>query len=80
MNNKTNHPAREKPPGEAVTAEGYSSDELAEQSGYADETATARQMRRGDESKGDADERDVAGASDPQDISPDVSSDKKRQA
>ncbi|HVF46909.1 MAG TPA: hypothetical protein VNA17_05020 [Pyrinomonadaceae bacterium] len=80
MDNKTNDQGGEKQPGEVVAAEGYSSEELAEQSAYSGETETARQMRRGDESKGDADDRDVAGASDPQDISPDVSSDKKRPA
>jgi hypothetical protein len=36
-------------------------EKLGEQSGYEDATEMNRRMRRGDESKGDADERDVAG-------------------
>jgi hypothetical protein len=80
MNNKNNDQGSQKQDSEVVAAEGYSSEELANQSAYSGETETARQMRRGDESKGDADDRDVAGASDPQDISPDVSPDKKRSA
>jgi hypothetical protein len=80
MNNDQNKPGGKDRPAEVVTREGHSSKRLAEQSAYSDETETARQMRRGDESTGDADERDVAGASDPQDVSPEVSSDKKRPA
>ena len=80
MNNKKNQPADKDQSAEVVSREGHSSKELAEQSAYSDETETARQMRRGDESIGDADERDVARASHPQDVSPEISSDKKRPA
>jgi len=44
-----------------VKREGWVSDELGEQSSYDDETEIARRLRRGEETKGDADERDVAG-------------------
>jgi hypothetical protein len=37
-------------------------------------------MRRGDETKGDPDERDVVGAVKPEDVSPDVSADKESAA
>jgi hypothetical protein len=69
---------KQKQTGDDVTRDGFSAEELAEQASYDDETEIARRMRRGDESKGDPDERDVAGTLDPQDTSPDISSDKKR--
>jgi len=37
------------------------SEKLGNESAYEDSTEMKRRMRRGDESKGDADERDVAG-------------------
>jgi hypothetical protein len=36
-------------------------EDLGEQSAYEDATEMKRRLRRGDESKGDADDRDVAG-------------------
>lgn len=39
-----------------------SADELGAQSSYEDSTEMMRRMQRGDESKGDADARDTAGA------------------
>lgn len=36
-------------------------EKLGRESAYEDETEMAQRVRRGDESKGDADERDVAG-------------------
>jgi hypothetical protein len=41
--------------------EGWTAEELGEQSSYEDETETGRRLRRGDETVGDADARDVAG-------------------
>lgn len=61
-----------------IERDGFTAEELGEQSSYDDETEIARRMRRGDESKGDPDERDVAGTPDPEDVSPDVSADTKR--
>lgn len=45
------------------TREGHGAKELGEASIYNDSTEIAQQMRRGDETKGDADERDTVGAS-----------------
>ncbi len=47
--------------------EGFSADELGQASIYDDATQIAQQMRRGDESKGDPNARDTAGATDPND-------------
>lgn len=44
-----------------VKRENWTAGELGEQSSYDDETEIARRLRRGDETKGDADARDVAG-------------------
>ncbi len=44
-----------------VKKEGWSADELGEQSTYEGTTEISRRLRRGDESVGDPDERDVAG-------------------
>src|SRR5918995_445735 len=41
--------------------EGWSAEELGEQSSYEGTTEISRRLRRGDESVGDADQRDVAG-------------------
>lgn len=41
--------------------EGFTAEELGEASIYDDATQMAQQMRRGDESKGDPNERDIAG-------------------
>lgn len=43
-------------------AEGFSADELGAASIYDDPTQIAQQMRRGDETKGDPNARDAAGA------------------
>ena len=42
--------------------EGWSADELGEQSAYEGTTEISRRLRRGDESVGDPNARDVAGA------------------
>ena len=42
--------------------EGWSADELGEQSSYEGTTEISRRLRRGDESVGDPNARDVAGA------------------
>lgn len=45
-----------------IEREGWQADELGEQSAYQDSTEFARQIVRGDESKGDPDKRDIAGS------------------
>ncbi len=45
-------------------AEGYTAEELGQASAYDDSTSIAQQMQRGDESKGDANARSTAGATD----------------
>lgn len=52
-----------------VEHDGYTAEEIGEQSAYEDETETARRLRRGDESKGDPNERDTAGAVDSREVS-----------
>ncbi len=42
--------------------DGFTAEELGEASIYEDATQMAQQMRRGDESKGDPNERDITGA------------------
>ncbi len=44
--------------------QGWNADELAEQASQQDEDEIKRQMKRGDETEGDADERDDAGTVD----------------
>jgi hypothetical protein len=44
-----------------VKKEGWSATELGEQSSYEGTTEISRRLRRGDETVGDADQRDVAG-------------------
>jgi hypothetical protein len=44
------------------TREGWNADDLGEQSSYEGTTEISRRLRRGDETAGDPDERDVAGA------------------
>ena len=60
-----------------IECDGFTAKKIGEESSYEGETETARRMRRGDESKGDPDERDVAGAVKPEDVSPDISADSK---
>ena len=45
-----------------VKKEGWSAEELGEQSSYEGTTEIGRRLRRGDETAGDPDARDVAGA------------------
>ena len=47
-----------------VKQDGFTAEELGEASSYTDSTEMARQMRRGDETSGDPNDRDVVGASD----------------
>ena len=60
-----------------VERNGFTAEEIGEESSYEDETETAQRMRRGDETKGDPDERDVVGAVKSKEVSPDISADKK---
>jgi hypothetical protein len=45
-----------------VKKDGWSAEELGEESTYEDTTEIARRLRRGDETAGDPNARDVAGA------------------
>jgi len=45
-----------------VKKEGWSAEELGEQSSYEKETEIKRRLKRGDETVGDPNQRDVAGA------------------
>ena len=47
---------------EDVEKEGWSAEDLGEESSYEDETEISRRLRRGDETAGDPNARDVAGA------------------
>ena len=47
---------------EDVKKEGWSAEDLGEESSYEDETEISRRLRRGNETVGKPDERDVAGA------------------
>lgn len=47
-----------------VEIDGFTAEELGEASAYTDSTEMAQQMRRGDESEGDPNDRDVVGATD----------------
>jgi hypothetical protein len=47
---------------EDVKKEGWSAEDLGEESSYEKETEISRRLRRGDETAGDPDARDVAGA------------------
>lgn len=47
-----------------VEQDGFTAQELGEASAYNDTTELAQQMRRGDETKGDPNDRDAVGASD----------------
>ncbi len=46
-----------------VERDGFTAEELGEASAYTDSTEIAQQMRRGDETKPDPNDRDVVGAS-----------------
>src|ERR671914_2151922 len=56
--------------------EGWTAEELGEQSSYEGETEMGRRLRRGDETVGDADARDVAGGG-PLSETPEARGDKK---
>ena len=45
-----------------VERDGFTAEELGEASAYNDSTEIAQQMRRGDETKGDPNDRDIVGA------------------
>lgn len=47
---------------ESTEREGFSTNQLGQQSSYDDATTIQSQIQRGDETKGDADARDTAGA------------------
>jgi hypothetical protein len=47
---------------EDVKREGWSAEDLGEESSYEKETEISRRLRRGDETAGDPDARDIAGA------------------
>lgn len=72
----TRQPGKQKTHTRVVEHEGFNSAELGEQAVYDDETEIARRIRRGDESKGDPDERDIAGAPHSEEVSHEISSDK----
>lgn len=63
--------------GQRIARDGFTADEIGTQSAYDDETDAARRLRRGDESRGDADERDVAGGVDSDEVSEHISPDTK---
>jgi hypothetical protein len=63
--------------GQKVERDGYTADEIGTQSAYDDETDAARRLRRGDESRGDGDERDIAGAVGSDEVSEHISPDTK---
>lgn len=46
----------------SVSKDGYTAGEIGEESSYNDTTETAQQIRRGDESEGNPDDRDIVGA------------------
>lgn len=60
--NKQKQEADEDQEPKNVVREGFSAAELGAASSYNDSTELAQQMRRGDETKGDPDNRDVVGA------------------
>lgn len=60
--NKQKQEADEDKDPQNVEMEGFNAEELGEASAYDSTTEMAQMMRRGDESKGDADERDVVGS------------------
>ena len=60
--NKQKQEADEDQDPQNVEREGFTAEELGEASSYNDTTEIAQQMRRGDETKGDPNDRDVVGA------------------
>lgn len=62
--NKNKQEADEDSAPKNVEIDGFSADKLGEASAYNDSTEMAQQMRRGDETEFDPNERDVVGAPD----------------
>lgn len=60
--NKTKQEADEDNDPQNVERDGFTAQELGEESAYTDSTEIAQQMRRGDETIGDPNDRDVVGA------------------
>ena len=60
--NKQKQEADEDRDPQNVERDGFTAEELGEASAYNDSTEMAQQMRRGDETEGDPNERDVVGA------------------
>ena len=60
--NKQKQEADEDRDPQNVEREGFTAAELGEASAYNDSTELAQQMRRGDETKGDPNDRDAVGA------------------
>lgn len=61
--NKQKQEADEDSDPKNVEQDGFTAEELGAASAYTDSTEMAQQMRRGDESKGDPNDRDAVGAS-----------------
>ena len=62
--NKAKQEADEDGAPKNVEIDGFTAAELGEASAYNDSTELAQQMRRGDESEGDPNDRDAVGATD----------------
>ena len=60
--NKQKQDADEDRAPQSVEQDGFTAEDLGEASAYESTTEMAQMMRRGDESKGDPDNRDVVGA------------------
>lgn len=60
--NKQKQEADEDKDPQNVERDGFTAEELGEASAYTDSTEIAQQMRRGDETKPDPNDRDVVGA------------------
>lgn len=60
--NKQKQDADEDRDPQNVEQDNFTAQEIGEASAYNDTTEIAQQMRRGDETKGDADERDAVGS------------------
>lgn len=76
MKPKSNN-GKDKSKNNPVKRDGYTAKKIGLESAYEGEDEIARRMRRGDESKDDANERDIAGNVDSKQVSPDVSSNKE---
>jgi len=63
FNNKQKQDADKDKNPQTVKRDGFTAEELGEESAYESTTEMAQMMRRGDESQGDPNDRDVVGAS-----------------